>query len=420
VPNHAATATWLIAALATAGVILRPWRVPEAAWAVGGALALLVAGLLPWREALHAVARGADVYWFLAGMMLLAELARREGVFEFCADFAVRRARGSAQRLFAWVYAIGIVVTVFMSNDATAVVLTPAVCAVARKAGARPLPYLLACAFIANAASFVLPISNPANLVVYGAALPPLALWLQQFALPSLAAIAVTYAGLKWLYRDALAGSVSTVREPLALGPTGRIAALGILGVAAALLTASALALPLGLPTFVATALVAVAIGLKKREAPWPALQQVSWSVLLLVAGLFVLVEGLMRTGVVAALADVLQATSHQSTVATVWAAGAVTAVASNLVNNLPAGLIAGTAMSGAGVPHEIQSAIAIGIDLGPNLSVTGSLATILWLIAIRHEGENVTAWQFLRVGAVLMPLALCAALGVLVLQTSW
>ncbi len=417
-PNSAAMATWLIAALATAGVILRPWRIPEAGWAVGGALALLASGLLPWRQVLHAVARGSDVYLFLAGMMLLAELARREGVFDFCANFAVRQARGSPRRLFTLVYAIGIVVTVFMSNDATAVVLTPAVYAVARKAGAKPLPYLLACAFIANAASFVLPISNPANLVVYGAAPPPLAHWLQRFALPSLAAIGVTYAGLRWLQRGALMGTLQPAPAAIALEATGRIAALGILGVAAALLTASALGLPLGLPTFGATALVAAAVWGRKREAPWPALRHVSWSVLLLVAGLFVLVEGLVHTGVVAALGEVLHAASHESGLGTVWSAGAVTAIASNLLNNLPAGLIAGGAMQG--VSPEIQSAIAIGIDLGPNLSVTGSLATILWLIAIRREGENVTAWQFLRVGAVLMPLALVAALGVLVMQAGW
>ncbi len=413
--GHAAT--WLIAALATSGVILRPWRVPEAVWAVSGALALLATGLLPWQGALHAVGKGNDVYLFLAGMMLLAELARREGVFEFCAHAAVRHARGSPQRLFASVYAIGIVVTVFMSNDATAVVLTPAVYAVARKAGARPLPYLLACAFVANAASFVLPISNPANLVVFGAQLPPLARWLQQFALPSLAAIAVTYAGLKWLHRDALVGNLQTAHAPVALGATGRIAAVGIFAVATVLLIASALGLPLGLPTLSTTALVATTILVRKREAPWPTLRQVSWSVLLLVAGLFVLVEGLVRTGVVAALGDLLRAASAESTAGAAWLAGAVSAVACNLLNNLPAGLIAGSAMTGAGVSSEIQSAIAIGIDLGPNLSVTGSLATSLWLIAIRREGEDISAWQFLRVGALLMPLALVAALGVLFVQ---
>ena len=106
---------------------------------------------------------GTSVYCFLAGMMLLAELARQHGVFDWLAALAMEHAQGSQARLFMLVYGIGIVVTLLLSNDATAVLLTPAVLAVVRRAKTSPLPYLFACAFIANAASFVLPISNPAN-----------------------------------------------------------------------------------------------------------------------------------------------------------------------------------------------------------------------------------------------------------------
>jgi arsenical pump membrane protein len=180
-------AAWSIAGLATAGVIARPFRIPEGIWAVAGAVALVVFGLLPWTDALAGVRKGLDVYLFLTGMMLLAELARQEGLFDWLAALAVEHARGSPQRLFTLIYAVGTLVTVLLSNDATAVVLTPAVYAVTHAAGATPLPYLFVCAFIANAASFVLPISNPANLVIFGERMPPLTAWVAQFALPSLA-----------------------------------------------------------------------------------------------------------------------------------------------------------------------------------------------------------------------------------------
>src|SRR5947209_16759515 len=156
------------------------------------------------REAWIGVAKGADVYFFLTGMMLIAELARREGLFDWLAGIAASRARGSAKRLFALVYVVGIVVTTFLSNDATAVVLTPAVYAAARAARADPLPYLYICAFIANAASFVLPISNPANLVVFDGHMPPLLQWLARFGLPSLVSIAATYVILRWAQRKHL------------------------------------------------------------------------------------------------------------------------------------------------------------------------------------------------------------------------
>jgi arsenical pump membrane protein len=161
--------------LATAGVIIRPFRLPEAISAFVGAAALVLFGILPFSDAINGMRKGIDVYLFLVGMMLIAELARQEGLFDFLAALAVEHARGSPQRLFLLIYLVGILITVFLSNDATAIVLTPAVYAATRAAGAKPLPYLLVCAFIANAASFVLPISNPANLVMFGARMPHLA-----------------------------------------------------------------------------------------------------------------------------------------------------------------------------------------------------------------------------------------------------
>src|SRR5215467_12104679 len=201
----AAEATWGIAALATAGVIVRPWRLPEATWAVLGAAALVLCGLLSLSDALAGVLKGTDVYLFLAGMMLLAELARQEGLFDWLAAFAVEHAGGSPYRLFMLVYAVGTVVTVFLSNDATAVVLTPAVYAATRAAGAAPLPYLYACVFIANAASFALPISNPANLVIFGSRMPHLTAWLAQFGPPTIVAVLATYLMLRLNQRRALA-----------------------------------------------------------------------------------------------------------------------------------------------------------------------------------------------------------------------
>ena len=120
-------------------MVIRPWRVPEYVWAVAGAVALVIFGFLPADSALHAIRRGTDVYLFLVGMMLLAELARAEGLFDLCAMQAVRHARGSGKRLFVLVYLVGTLVTVFLSNDATAVVLTPAVYAAARAANHCPI-----------------------------------------------------------------------------------------------------------------------------------------------------------------------------------------------------------------------------------------------------------------------------------------
>jgi arsenical pump membrane protein len=404
-------ATWGIAALATLGVIVRPWNLPEFIWAITGAALLVLLQLLPWPDALAAAGKGTDVYFFLIGMMLLAEVARKEGLFDWLAAQAVRHSHGSAKRLFLIVYVVGTIVTVLLSNDATAVVLTPAVYAATRAAKVEPLPYLFICAFIANAASFVLPISNPANLVVFGEQMPPLAEWLRTFALPSAVAIVVTYLALRLTQRRALDVKVAEAGEFPPLTRAGKLAASGIVVTAAVLLTASARGADLGLPTFIAGAVVTTLILVIGRQSPWPVLKDISWSVLPLVAGLFILVEGLNRTGVLPALARVLKQASIAAPQATSWVAGIVVAVASNLLNNLPMGLIAATTSQAAQVPTHVTGAVLIGVDLGPNLSVTGSLATILWLIVLRREGEHVGAGQFLKLGLIVMPPALLLSL---------
>ncbi len=410
----AQTATLGVVALATFGVIARPWNFPEFIWAVAGAALLVAFKLLPWPDALAAAAKGNDVYLFLIGMMLLAEVAQAEGLFDWLAREAVALAGGSSRKLFAIVYLVGTLVTALLSNDATAVVLTPAVYAATRAAKVEPLPYLFICAFIANAASFVLPISNPANLVVFGDRMPPLLEWLGWFTLPSLAAIVVTYSVLRWTQRRSLMVPVASPAEPQRLTRGGVIAAIGIVATAIGLLTASALGRDLGLPTFVAGVAVTGLVLLAARASPWKILRGVSWSVLPLVAGLFILVEGLNRTGAVPALTELLRTMSAAAPQATTWAAGIVTALATNLFNNLPTGLIAATTIRGAELPAHLTSAVLIGVDLGPNLSVTGSLATILWLIALRRQGENVAALTFLKLGVLIMPPALLLALAAL------
>ena len=205
-------------------MLLRPHRIQEAYWVGAGAALLVITRLIPFRQAAHAVYEGLDVYLFLTGMMVLAELAREEHVFDWAAGFAARHARKSPRRLFTLVYIVGAIVTALLSNDATAVVLTPAVLAVVRRARVDPKPYLLACAFIANAASFVLPISNPANLVVFNAQIPPLQRWLSIFLLPSLASVLFTFLCLAWMSRKQLRGEIygEIESEPLSLGRKAR------------------------------------------------------------------------------------------------------------------------------------------------------------------------------------------------------
>jgi arsenical pump membrane protein len=344
--------------------------------------------------------------------MLLSDLAREHGVFDWLSSVAVRSARGSCSRLFALVYAVGTIVTIFMSNDATAVVLTPAILAAVRRAKVQPLPYLFVCAFIANAASFLLPISNPANLVVFHNQMPPLGRWLVSYAVPSLLSIAATFIVMRWLFRKQLCAAIEGEVETKPLRREGLLVMVGLAAMVVVLLIASALGKDLGLPTCLVALAITAIVSIMARSNPLRLAPEISWATLALVVGLFVMVDGMESIGAMQQTRDWLTwAQTLGSTTGTLITAFAV-GVANNLVNNLPLGLIAGSTLQAAHANGLIAEAVLIGVDLGPNLSITGSLATILWLIALRKEKLDVSFWDFLKVGVVAMPIALLASLG--------
>ena len=407
----------LIVAVSIVLMLIRPRGIPEVYWIGGGAVLLIGLRLVPLPLAGRAVAEGMDVYLFLIGMMLLSELASANGVFHWLSSAAVRIANGSRARLFTLIYGIGTVVTILMSNDATAVVLTPAILAAVRKAKAEPLPYLFACALIANAASFVLPISNPANLVVFRVGMPPLKQWLLSFGVPSVVSIAATYAVLRFVFRKELSSDFDGAVPAEPLQSEGKLVLGGILVVVLALLAASAMKKDLGLPTCLAALAVTAAVSIKSRSNPIGLARSISWATLILVAGLFIMVDAVESIGALDLMRSWLAWAQKLAPAAGALIVGFAVGIGNNLVNNLPLGLIAGGTLEAAHAKGLIVHAVLIGVDLGPNLSVTGSLATILWLLALRKEKLDVSFWRFLKLGALAMPVALMLSLGAAILM---
>jgi arsenical pump membrane protein len=241
--------------------------------------------------------------------------------------------------------------------------------------------------------------------------MPPLQQWLEAYLVPSAVAIVATYLLLRFVQRRALEQGIAKDVPLPALTAAGKMAAVGIAATAIVLLTSSALDLRLGLPTAVAGILTAIAVLIRERKWPWSIVKDISWGVLPLVAGLFVLVEALGKTGLIDTIAALLRDGEQHAALLTAALSGIAIALASNLINNLPAGLMAASAVQTAQAGEHVTRAILIGVDLGPNLSVTGSLATILWLAALRREGLSVGFGAFLKIGAVVMPPALVLAI---------
>lgn len=403
-------AVWAISAAMVAGIAVRPWRIAEWIWAAAGAAILVGASLLPADAAARAVAGGANVYLFLTGMLLLSRVLEMNGVFDWLASRLLRRAGTSRLLLFWMLYGVGVVVTALLSNDATIVLLTPAVVAAGRRFGDARLPYLYGCAFVSNAASYLLPISNPANLVVFRG-LPTIGAWVVAFGLSAVAAVVVTGVMTVAVFRRSFRTPIDPDGGETALRPEGLRALWAVLLAASAVVAASAFGAPVGLTAAAGGIACALLSMVDAPQRAWPAFRSAPWGILPLVAGLFVMVQAIDGTGALDYARLFFRHVSTEPAAGGMLLAGAAVTVADNVMNNLPAGLVVRYTISGAGIAPHIAHAALVGIDLGPNLSITGSLATLLWLMILRADGIRVSLRQFLYVGLPVTLPALAAAL---------
>ena len=379
----------------------------EAWWAAGGALALVATRALSPHDAARALSRGLHVYLFLIGMMALAEFARAEGLFDWIASRAVHAARGSRSRLLLLVYGAGVATTAFLSNDATIVVLTPAVIDAIRRTDARPHAFVFACALVANAASFVLPIANPSNLLFFADKVPTLGGWLASFALASVASVVLTYAALALVFRREVAPPL-VVDDGHAAAP--RPLAFTVLAASAVMLVVtSSLDGPLGNVTFGCGAVAALVSATRDRTLPLQIVRGIAWPVVALTAALFVLVEALDAAGASALPRALFAWAAHQAGPVAQIGVAVAAALASNLVNNLPVGLDLGKYVGTMHPPSALSAAALVGVNVGPNFTANGSLATLLWLAILRREGVAIGPLRFAAVGLLAAPLALIA-----------
>jgi arsenical pump membrane protein len=399
-------------------VITRPRRLTEASAALLGAGAMVLAGLVSPMAAASDVAGHWNVLLFFVGLTGAAAVAERSGLFDALAGTSARISAGSPPRLLVAVVAAGAVVAALLSNDAAALVLTPVVYVLVSRFGLSPLPYVLACTFVADAASIALPVSNPVNVIVSDR-LGVSAAGLVPVLLPAaLASVAALLGCLFVIYRSQL-----PARAPLTPAPDSWASWSGVprpllvaFGVAVVVFAvASAADLPLG-PALTAVWLILVGVEWLSKRPDRP-LDGIGWSLLVFVASMGILVDGLSSTGITAWLAQLILGQVRDSPAAVMVVSAFAAALGSNLVNNLPAAFVFADAVHGAGLSaagtHAAAIGTIIGADLGPNLTPVGSVATLLWFVLLRQRGLEVSTWSYIRIGLLVTPVTIVAALGV-------
>ena len=322
----------------------------------------------------------------VAGLLAIGTVVEADGLFA-AVGARIERIGGSPLRLLAAVLALEAGVTALLNLDTAAVFVTPVVVHAARERRCDERPFLYGALFVANGASILLPGSNLTNLIVLAHERLSGAAFARAMALPWLVTVVLIVALVAVWYRPRAAAGERSEAPPLRIG-------IGVAATVAA--TALILVLPNPALPVLAAGFVAVALRRLRPRIDLPVL-----------AGLFVVAVALGTLG------RHWHAPAHLLVQLGRWGTAGVGAGAAVVANNLPAASL----LAAQRPPHPL--ALLLGLDLGPNLAVTGSLAAYLWYRAARNAGARPSLLQVSVLGVVLVPVTLAAALAALSLTHS-
>src|SRR2546427_3183807 len=407
----------LIAILTLIGIMIRPFKWNEAMIAMAGAGLLLLLGLIKPLDAINTLLSDWNVFIFFLGMMALSALADAAGLFDWLAAQAAGMAGRSPRRLLLNTFILGSLISMILSNDATALILTPIVYTLVTRLRLPVLPFLFACTFIADTASFLLPVSNPINIIVLSAFRLDLWTFLRLLFLPALVVIGFNIAAFFLLYRQQLKGSFDAKRLPSAeesIQHKGyfRYACTVLILVALAYVIASATQIPISLVALAGALFLLIGALRWKQSTLRDIGGHISWSIFGFIAGMFIVVRAVESTNLTRLFGQLLLHLSGGGFFGAVMVGTAGAALGTNLINNVPMAVVLTSALHG--VQHVAPSthlgfvaATIFGCDLGPNLTTVGSLATVLWLLILRRRNLDVSGLDYFKIGILVTPFML-------------
>ncbi len=378
-----------------------------------GGFAVVALGLVDQHQAFEAI--DLNVIFLLAGMMIIASTLGRTGIFDWLAIRSVRLSHGDPLRLLLILCLVTAVLSAFLDNVTTVVLMAPITLSVARRLDVSPLPYLISQILASNIGGTATLIGDPPNILIGSAAGLDFVDFLVNLAPVTVLVFFAFVAIVRVFFRGSL--EVPTERREAALEQTeaGTITDRPLLArsliVVGFTLLGFLLHSAIGIEAATVAMLGATVLMLIARIDPHEAFREVEWSTLFFFVGLFVLVEAIIEVGIVGSVAESLATVSGGNAAVASLGLLWVSAIASAIVDNIP---YTATAIPivhqliDAGLPAEpLWWSLALGACLGGNLTIVGASANIVVADVAAREGHPIRFREFFRYGSVVVLVSL-------------
>lgn len=392
-------------------LIITEWINKMLAAMIGG-FALILTNILTQPQAMTAV--DWNVIFFLIGMMLVISVLRETGLFMYIAIKAAKIGRGSPLRIMLLMFVVTAVVSAFLGSVTTIMILVPIALFIASELKINPVPMITSMVIASNMGGAATMIGDPPNILIGSATkynfldfifnlTPPIIL----ITITSLGIIWLMYRGKMHVTRANRAKLMSYRENEIIQDKRTLFIALAVLG---AMLAGMALQGTLGYETAtisMTAGLFLLAIG-KKKKVEHILINDVDWVTIFFFIGLFIIVEGLVKTGFIDMVATRIIAFTggkpRTTSMAILWISGVFSAI----IDNVPfvAAMIPMIEKIGASIPgaHAIDPvwwSLALGTCLGGNGTLIGASANIVAVGIANRNGFHISFREFTKIGAI-------------------
>jgi Na+/H+ antiporter NhaD/arsenite permease-like protein len=396
-----------VAGLAIFGVtylLIATERMHKTLAALAGGIAMVLLGIVSQEEAFEEI--DFNVIFLLAGMMILAGIIRKTGVFGWIAVRAARLAGGDPYRILVILSVITAVASAFLDNVTTVVLVGPITLFLAARLGMNPFPFLMSEILASNIGGAATLIGDPPNILIGSAAGLDFGAFLVNMAPLSGILLAIYLVAARWLFRDLLTADPELRDSLLELNEREMITDPPLLRRSLAVLGLTLVGFlfhgALGLEAATVALTGAVVLMVVARESPDDVLRDVEWPTLFFFIGLFMLVAGVIEIGLIDAVADGIGAVTGGALAGTSLLVLWLSAILSGIIDNIPytATMIPVVEQLADGQPNDaLWWALAIGADLGGNATIIGASANVILAGMAEREGHPIRFGQFLRYG---------------------